>query len=320
MRALESLPPGHPSSPYLADGSRRPPARSLRSLELPFPDEAATQKPGTADNLAAEPTGAPQSDTPGRPEGRHRSYWTEVPHFERKWAEHEREWPKHEQPAATVDRSHDPPGSWRSDSNLLLSPQDNARSKEAIDRVQAAEPRVTADLGEVARKSAFGGELVGLEFRYKGEDRLKEKVAENLQRRPDMAPEEAMLEISDAIRYTVRFSHENYVGGYKDVSERLTESGYSLFYAQNHWEDPEYKGINTRWTTPEGNRFEVQFHTRESYHAKQEVTHEAYERIRNPLTSDDERSALKTFQRDVSSWIPVPEGSAGIPDLRKDPF
>jgi hypothetical protein len=295
----------------------------LRSLELPFPEERAEtgqRKAGTADNLAAEPDGAPHSDTPGRPEGRHRSYWTEVPHFERKWAEHEHEWPKHEQPAATVDRSHDPPGSWRSDSNLLLGPEDNARTEDAIGRVHAAETGVTTDLKQVAQKSAFGGDLMGLEFRCKGEERLKEKVAENLQRRPDMAPEEAVLDISDAIRYTVRFSHENYVGGYKDVSECLTESGYAPFYAQNHWEDPEYKGINTRWTTPEGHRFEVQFHTMESYHAKQEVTHGAYERIRNPLTSDDERSALKSFQRDVSSWIPVPEGATGIPDLRKDPF
>ena len=318
MRALESLPPGHPSSPYLADGSRRPPARSLRSLELPFPDEAATQKPGTADNLAAEPTGAPQSDTPGRPEGRHRSYWTEVPHFERKWAEHEREWPKHEQPAATVDRSHDPPGSWRSDSNLLLSPQDNARSKEAIDRVQAAEPRVTADLGEVARKSAFGGELVGLEFRCKGEDRLKEKVAEKLKSEPDRTPENAVRGMHDAIRYTVRLSGENYAAGYWNVKRHLEEVGYEMYHCKNQWEDPEYKGVNTRWKTPEGQRFEVQFHTPESYHAKQEVTHGSYERIRNRMTTDDERAQLRAFQREVSSWIPVPERTTDIPSFRKE--
>ena len=44
----------------------------------------------------------------------------------------------------------------------------------------------------------------------------------------------------------------------------------------------EYKGINTRWVTQEGQRFEVQFHTSESFHAKQNVTHDAYERLRNP--------------------------------------
>lgn len=37
---LERLPRGHPSSPYNADGSRKPPPPSLRSLELPEPAEA----------------------------------------------------------------------------------------------------------------------------------------------------------------------------------------------------------------------------------------------------------------------------------------
>jgi hypothetical protein len=354
--ALEALPPGHPSSPYQADGSRRPAEPSLRSLELPLPDEwdeddwaedrqwseagerAGADNPAgeeervgedqpekldTPDNLAGHASdqqsdGAWAPDTPGPLEGRHQSYWTEVPRFERMWDDHERRWPKDQQPAATVDRSRDPPGSWRSDSNLVLGPQDHAHTKDAISGVQAAETRVTSDLEQVVRGSAFGGELVGLEFRCKGEDRLKEKVAEALQRRPDTTPEEAMRDVNDAIRYTVRFGQEVYSTGCQDVCERLTASGYEMFYGKNHWEDPEYKGINTRWTTPEGQRFEVQFHTPESYHAKQEVTHGAYERIRNPLTTRPELAELEEFQREVSSWIPVPKGATGALDYRRD--
>jgi hypothetical protein len=41
MRVLEALPPGHPSSPYLPDGSRRESRPDLRSLELPLPGEPA---------------------------------------------------------------------------------------------------------------------------------------------------------------------------------------------------------------------------------------------------------------------------------------
>ena len=38
MRAhLERLPPGHPSSPWDADGRRRPPPPWLEELELPLP-------------------------------------------------------------------------------------------------------------------------------------------------------------------------------------------------------------------------------------------------------------------------------------------
>jgi hypothetical protein len=236
------------------------------------------------------------------------------------WADHEYQWSRDKQPGAAVNRSRDAPGSWRSDSNLPLSPEIHARTKDAIGEVHQAESRVTQDLQHVVQESAFGGELVGLEFCRKGEGRLKEKVAEKLRNEPDRAPEEAVRGIHDAIRYTVRLSREEYASGYRDVSQHLEERGYAMFYSKNQWGDPEYKGINTRWMTPEGQGFEVQFHTPESYHAKQEVTHAAYERIRNRLTSDGERGELEAFQREVSSWIPVPKGATDIPDLRKELF
>lgn len=95
----------------------------------------------------------------------------------------------------------------------------------------------------------------------------------------------------------------------------LEQRGYTMFYSKNHWPtDPEYKGINTRWRTPDGVRFEVQFHTPESFHAKQELTHKAYERIRNPVLSDDERGTLITFQRTIYSSLELPPGSAEIED------
>lgn len=58
----------------------------------------------------------------------------------------------------------------------------------------------------------------------------------------------------------------------------------------------------------------------ESLHAKQNVTHGSYERIRNPLTSDGERMELRKFQREVSAAIHVPDGVAGIPDYKKEGF
>ncbi len=39
--------------------------------------------------------------------------------------------------------------------------------------------------------------------------------------------------------------------------------GYEMCQSRNSWDDAEYKGINTRWVTEGGQRFEVQFHTPE---------------------------------------------------------
>jgi hypothetical protein len=74
--------------------------------------------------------------------------------------------------------------------------------------------------------------------------------------------------------------------------------------------------------TPDGQRFEVQFHTPESFHAKHRVTHVAYERIRNTTiaTSRAELRRLHTFQSKVCSWIQVPDGAADIPDFKKEGF
>jgi hypothetical protein len=297
MRALETLPPGHPSSPYSADGSRRPPPPSLRDLELPG--------------------GKPAPDRSPPPETRHH-YWDQVTRFTRMWADHLHQWPKDKQPAASVDRSQDPPGSWRSDSNVLLKAEVHARTREAIGNVQQAERSTTGHVHDVERENVHGGWLEGLDYRLKGEDRLKEKVAEVLKREPDRAPEEIVREVPDAVRYTFCLHTEDYTNGCRDIRQRFEAFGYEMIYSKNYWNDPEYKGINTRWITPDGNRFEVQFHTRESYHAKQEVTHDAYERIRNPLTSRAERTELKSFQSEVTSWIPIPDGAEDIPDYKRE--
>ena len=80
-----------------------------------------------------------------------------------------------------------------------------------------------------------------------------------------------------------------------------------MIYSKNHWrDDPEYKGINTRWVTPEGQRYEVQFHTAESFHAKQQVTHEAYERLRNPLTQMTSGTRSKRSNGRCAPGLPCP--------------
>jgi hypothetical protein len=169
------------------------------------------------------------------------------------------------------------------------------------------------------RASSGRAWLEGFKYRLKGEERLKEKVAEELAgASADATPEDVLHEVPDAIRYTLCMKPENYASGYHEAREGLESRGYAMYQCKNFWSNPEYKGVNTRWVTPEGQRFEVQFHTPESFHAKHHVTHEAYERIRNPLTSRPEVRDLHSFQREVSSWIRVPDGAGDILDFKKE--
>jgi hypothetical protein len=304
---LERLPPGHPSS-LRSDAPDHDQPPSVSDPDRPTSAEKTEQDSGTP--REAEPD--LQADAVKR------SYWSEVPRFLRAWADHLRRWPA-EPVTAAVDRSRDPEGSWRGDGNQYLSPEQHAGTNDEIAVVRRIEEKLTEHMKEVERENSCGGWLVGLEHRLKGDDRLKEKIAERIEHEPDRTAAEAIREINDAIRYTFRFEPASYSDGYWDVKQRLETHGYRMFYSKNHWrDDPEYKGINARWLTPEGQRFEVQFHTAESFHAKQEVTHGAYERSRNPLTGRRERRELEAFQRGVCSFITVPGEIGSIPDFKED--
>jgi hypothetical protein len=154
---------------------------------------------------------------------------------------------------------------------------------------------------------------LGLEHRLKGTERLKEKVATALEEQPNLTPRQALSAVPDAIRFTLSCSDERYVAGVAGALERLTACGFELAKRpRNSWDSDQYKGINTQWREPEtGQRFEVQFHTWASFEAKQ-LSHAAYERIRNSGTPAAELDELEDFQRQVCAKIPIPPGSTEI--------
>lgn len=305
---------GEPDSPDSSDSPDGPdwsdagPARRMSAAREIDPDERG--RAYDAARAYADADAAEQHD-----------YRADVPRFVRMWAEHEERWPTR-QAGTSIDRSTaDPDGSFRSDGGFYLSPDHNAEAAAAIGRIRDTEPAVSADLLAVERENTFGARLEGFDCRLKGDERLKEKVAEGLATgSPDATPIEVLGQIPDAIRYTFCMEPDNYTKSYYDITVRLQSFGYEMYQSRNSWSNPEYKGINTRWVTQEGLRLEVQFHTPDSFHAKQHVTHSCYERLRNPLTPDVERGELEEFQREVSSRVRVPDGASGIPDHKKGVF
>ncbi|MGH3252870.1 MAG: hypothetical protein ACRDOI_42570, partial [Trebonia sp.] len=155
-----------------------------------------------------------------------------------------------------------------------------------------------------------GRHLAGLEHMIKGEDRLKEKVADELAA-PGISVREALGKVSDPVRYSFTYTPQRYADGIRADVERLKTEGFELMKLKNLWADEQYKGINSQWRKPEtALRFEVQFHTQESLEAK-ELTHGAYERTRGSSTRA-ERAELENFQRRVNAFLVTPEGTAEI--------
>jgi len=266
------------------------------------------------------------ADRPGAPQERSgadapdRAFWNQVGRLERVWAQHLARWP--EAPGerdAAGRRPGDPPGSWRGEGGRYLDPGQNALADRMIARLREPESQVSRVLRLIERENPHGGRLMGFEHRLKGEQRLKEKIADKLTARVGMTPEEAIGHVGDAVRYTFCFDRERYVRGCEDVRRRLEAAGYAMIHRKDGWrDDPEYKGINTRWQTPAGGRFELQFHTPESFYAKESLTHRAYRRLRSLAVTRAERHALEDYQRLVSAAIPRPPGVTGFREQEGD--
>ena len=242
--------------------------------------------------------------------------WDEaVPSLREAWETHEKKWiyPERTEPTAHPEV----PGAWRGPGGRYLAPDANAQVTHGCSRIrEIGETVITPALRQIEAEDPHRY-LAGLDYCLKGEDRLKEKVADDI-RYKGRTPEEALGNVKDAIRFTFVYSEQRYSTGVLADCERLEASGFERFDRVNSWPEEQYKGINSRWRESDSGRvFEVQFHTRASFEAKQ-LTHAAYERLRSPVTSDVERQELEEYQCAVSAKIPIPPGATDIQDYRPE--
>jgi hypothetical protein len=155
-------------------------------------------------------------------------------------------------------------------------------------------------------------------FALKAPDRFKEKFATLIERYPGTDPSELAHSIHDGIRYTFILDFESYAESMELGQERLTDAGYDHIETKPSWDREEYKGVNSRWREPStGAIFEVQFHTQESWDAKQK-THEAYEKIHALDTPVEDVERLRAYQREVTAKVRVPPGALEIQPYKKE--
>ena len=219
-------------------------------------------------------------------------------------------------------------GGWRWKGHEL-DPAANRIADEAIAARRQAEGRdaegnyAETGISPVMRRIEAGLEHGTLvpdteKFALKSPDRFKEKLAKLIADEPDQSPAELCRGIHDGIRYTFLFAAERYSRGAMAVCDRLTESGYELMVLKNTWGSAEYRGLNTRWLDKaSGELFEVQFHTAQSWSAKQQ-THDAYEKVNDPTTHAIERERLRDFQFGIASAVQAPPGWQEIENYRRE--
>ncbi|MEU3351992.1 hypothetical protein [Streptomyces sp. NPDC037389] len=167
------------------------------------------------------------------------------------------------------------------------------------------------------QSASQGGRLEGLDHSLKGLDSFRRKAAVAVKRGSDA--QEVCEDVDDLNRYTLTFETDEYVQGTKQTYAELQERGYETVYEYNTWEDPVYKGVNTAWEHPETKeRFELQFHTPESFKAKSD-NHELYELARSgkfeefntkkePKRSEAYQEASDLLQNERYENVRIPPG------------
>jgi hypothetical protein len=155
-------------------------------------------------------------------------------------------------------------------------------------------------------------------FALKSPNRFKEKLAKMMGAEPDRPASDLAGEIHDGIRYTYVLGFELYSSDVDKARQLLRAEGYESVAFKPSWAGDEYKGINSQWRDPaSGQFFEVQFHTQDSWEAKQK-THAAYEKIESPETAAADRVKLREYQRDITAQVPVPPGALDfVPSKQK---
>lgn len=309
---------GHPHRPAdrgSAAGGGKTPAET-RSHEECYIDlrgaagiEKRTEPAGRAEPAArSKPPGSTENEQQAKAAGN----WEEKADLSRwMWAEYRRRWPPEER--TQVERSDDPSGCWRGDSGRSLGAADNAEVEQECEIIADREKQTISPRLRDVESCDPSRHLIGFDDRLKSHDRIKEKVAKSMAEK-GLSPKEAVSAVPDTIRYTLQYDEARYVLGIKEDIKRMKERGFKLDILKNTWSDDQYKGINSQWTEPAtGQRFELQFHTRISYEAKQ-ITHTAYERLRTKQADAFEELVLEAFQKKVAADVTVPRGVMGIPD------
>jgi hypothetical protein len=233
-----------------------------------------------------------------------------LPSLRAAWEQHQDRYPERERAAPQTHTD----GSWSSGETRRLTPEQNAEATKACADIHDEGRRVALPAMRQIEAANPDCRLAGLEHMLKGVDRLKEKIAERLRYSPHLSPRQAAREVPDAVRFTLEYSESRYTDGVQVDVERLQDAGYKLLKLKNLWAKDQYKGINSQWRAPETDlRVEVQFHTPQSREAK-EATHQAYERLRDPLTSKAEESELESHQRRVNALVRRPPDVFRIED------
>ncbi len=176
-----------------------------------------------------------------------------------------------------------------------------AKGMTYYNKAMAAEPEITAQIEKVSE--SIGMKTIGMEHRIKSKERYLEKI------RRKYDPNGNEYEVKDILRYTYSSSPMELSDKTLKAIDVYEKMGYNTVEIKNSWLnnlDP-YNGINTTIQSPSGQKFELQYHTPDSFKIKDGKMHKLYEQQQSIAdTSSKEYMDLTDQMFDLSDSLEVP--------------
>lgn len=200
-------------------------------------------------------------------------------------------------------------------------------TKSLLEQALKNEPEITADLQKIALE--VSAEMVGLEHKFKTEESLTRKLADKIN--ADLAnllnsgfSKNEAIESSislrakqnnDAVRYTFLFPDEKYVFAFRKALTSLAKQNYKVPEKRiwNAWKnigtafDNGYRGINITVISSQGQTFELQFHTKESFDLKTK-NHKLYKQLKSNTISTQRKEEIKAELVKMARTVQLPIG------------
>jgi len=175
---------------------------------------------------------------------------------------------------------------------------------QLLDDAETARPEIDPDVERAVMLN--GGYLAGQENRIKPRDSITAKL---------ISGTKSPADIKDVLRYAAVFPTATYADDVRSTVRDLEDKGYGQVRVRNYW-DPNATGLPNRYPAgtyaginivfdSEGYRFEVQFHTAESWDANRQ------NRLLYEALSDgwaDPGIAIPAMRRTIAA-VPVPDGT-----------
>ncbi|MGW1072736.1 hypothetical protein [Streptomyces sp. NPDC002537] len=192
-------------------------------------------------------------------------------------------------PGATVTA-----GAWQDDRPgdarpLALTAEENRLVTARWEEARAVHKDLDALVEALAARLAepCAARLEGKQYRLKGLVAFRRQAAARKRLRVDVAA--FARKVSDLNRYTLVLATDHYTAGVQQAYALLHERGFQPVPGseRNSWEDPLYKGFRAAWQRADGGtRFEIRFHTAESYSVQSE-NHLLYDLYRSSRVRGD---------------------------------